>query len=212
MHEHILAAMRWRYAVKEFDSTKPLAPEHAATIVEAARLAPSSLGIEPWKFLIIENTTLRQQLREAAYGQSKVTDAPLLIVLARRTDVRANISRELMERTAAAQGVTIADLAAYQAMVDGRIAASSDEELDAWARSQVYIPLGIMVETAALLQVDACPMEGFSVEKVNDLLGLPEKNLCATAMIAFGYRAATDIAAQRPKVRRATHEVIEHVR
>jgi nitroreductase len=210
--KNILEALQWRYATKEFDLNQALAPELLETILESARLAPSSFGIEAWKFLVIENPALRQQLRAVAFDQAKVTDSPVLVVLARRTDIRQNIARELMERTAATQGLQVSDLAPFQAMVDGRIAGASDAELDAWARAQVYIPLGMMLETAALLGVDAGPMEGFMPTEVDKILGLTEQNLAATAMVAFGYRSATDAYATRPKVRRPASEVIEYRR
>ncbi len=181
------------------------------TILESGRLAPSSFGIEPWKFFVIENPDIRAKIRAVGFDQPKITDASHLVVIARRTDAREHIADELIERTAAQQHVDASNLDGLKQMVSGAVAGRSDEELDAWIRSQVYIPLGIMVETAALLGVDAGPMEGFMPHKVDAVLGLTENHLTATTMLALGYRGQ-DSGAERPKVRRAFEEVVEFVR
>jgi nitroreductase len=203
-HTDILEALKWRYAVKSFDSTKKVSDEDLATIVESARLAPSAFGIEAWKFIIVKNPEIRQQLRDAGYGQTKITDASDLIVIAARTDLDA-ISGELVARTAADQGKTVEDLAGLHEMVSGAVSAKSHP----WVAAQTYIPLGMMIETAALLGVDAGPMEGFDPAKVGEILGFEAKNLKAVTMIAFGYRAADDAYAALPKTRRAYSEVVE---
>ncbi len=209
--QDILKALGWRYAVKVFDPAKKVANEDLKTILESGRLAPSSLGIEPWKFIVVENVELREKLRAVSYGQSKVTDASHLIIIARRTDVRESIVSELMDRTMAIQHVDMAALEGYKAMVDGAITGKDDAALDAWIRSQTYIPLGMMIETAALLNVDACPMEGFDPSQVDAILGLSEKHLTATSMLAVGYRGADD-AAGRPKVRREFEDAVMFVK
>ena len=205
--EDILKALGWRYAVKVFDPAKKVANEDLKTILESGRLAPSSLGIEPWKFILVENKELREKLRAASYGQPKVTDASHLIVIARRTDARESMVSELMDRTMAIQHVDMTALEGYKASVSGTIAGKDDAALDAWIRSQAYIPLGMMIETAALLNVDACPMEGFDPSQVDAILGLSEKHLTATTMFAVGYRGV-DAAASRPKVRRSFEDAV----
>ncbi|MBP6945282.1 NAD(P)H-dependent oxidoreductase [Patescibacteria group bacterium] len=211
MIQEILNALNWRYATQVFDTEKRVSPEEMRAILEAARLAPSSFGIEPWKFLVIENPEVRAKLREVGFGQPKITDASHLVVVARRTDVREHITQELIERCAKQQGVDPSKLDGLKNMVEGSLAARSDAEVDTWVRSQTYIPLGIMIETAALLGIDAGPMEGFMPAGVDEVLGLKEKNLTATSMIAFGYRGE-DSAAKRPKVRRPFEEVVEFVK
>ena len=212
MHTDVLSALNWRYAVRKFDFTKKVSAEDLHTILESGRLAPSSIGIEPWKFLIIENSEIRAQLREAGYDQAKITDASHLIVIARRTDVRENISRERLERTAAAQNQQVSELSGLAHMLDGGIASRDDESLNAWITAQTYIPLGMMIETASLLEVDNGPMEGFNHETVDAILGLTEFNLASVSMLALGYRSTTDASALLPKVRRSFEEVTNFVR
>ncbi len=211
MIQEILNALNWRYATQVFDPQKCVSPEEMRAILEAAGLAPSSFGLEAWKFLVIENPEIRAKLREVGFDQPKITDASHLVVVARRTDARQHITQELIERSAKQQGVDPAKLDGLKNMVERSLAGKSDAEVDAWVRSQTYIPLGIMIETAALLGIDAGPMEGFMPAGVDEVLGLKEKNLTATSMIAFGYRGE-DSAAKRPKVRRVFEEVVEFVK
>lgn len=207
----IQQALAWRYAVKIFDPAKPLSEDLFQAILEAGRLSPSSTGFEPWKFLVIENPEVRKRLQEVGYGQPKIVDAPKLVVIAVRTDLREHGVRELMERTAAQQGVSMDSLDGWRKTAEGTLGSKSDEYLPMWAKMQCYIPLGMMIETAALLGVDAGPMEGFDAKRVDEVLGLKEKNLTVATMIAFGYRG-DDPAATRPKVRRLVDDAIEYIK
>lgn len=209
--QDILSALEWRYAVKVFDAAKKVSEADLHTILESGRLAPSSSGIEPWKFIVVENPEVRTALRAASYDQSKVTDASHVIVIARRTDMRENIANELITRASEIQHVTPESLAGWRQMVEGGVNRRNDAELDAWASAQTYIALGMMMETAALLRVDACPMEGFVGSQVDTILGLSEQHLAATTMLALGYRGE-DPAAERPKVRRTIDDAVSFIR
>jgi nitroreductase len=209
-NEEIINALNWRYATKVFDPTKKVSDEDIHTILESARLAPSSVGLEPWKFLVVENVELRQKMRAAGYDQTKITDASHLVVIARRTDTAA-LPDELIARAAKIEGKAPEDLAGLKKMAEGGIAAWPDKNLlDQYLARQTYIPLGTMVETAALLNIDNCPMEGFDPEQIAQILGLSAKNLYPVAMIAFGYRG-DDAFAKIPKVRRSFEEVVEFI-
>lgn len=212
MKDQIVKAMNWRYAVKAYDKDKKVSKEDLETILEVGRLAPSSFGIEAWKFLVIENPELREKIKGAAYGQTQVTDASYLIVVTQRTDIRENIARELVERTAKATGKSPEDLAEFNKMISGSIQSRTDDQLLAWARSQTYIALGAMVEAAALLGVDASSMEGFNPAEVDKILGLKEKNLASVTLFEVGYRSNEDGYATRAKVRRLFSEVVEFIK
>lgn len=204
--ENIISAMNWRYAGKIFDPAKKITAEQLHTILEAGRLSPSAYGVESWQFLIINNTELRQKLRAVSYDQSKVTDASHLVVIAARTDGE-NVANELVTRTAKVQGKTTEDLKGLSDMVHGFLERQTEEGAKSWLRSQSYIPLGVMIEAAALIGVDSGPMEGFDADKVDELLGLKEKNLHATTMLALGFRG-DDAYAKLPKTRKSYEEVV----
>lgn len=212
MQEQIVKALEWRYAVQSFDAARKVSESDLKTILESGRLAPSSIGTEPWKFIVVVNPELREKIKAASYGQTKVTEASHLIVIARRTDVRESITRERLERTARIQNQPIESLDGLKQMLEGGIASRDDASLDAWMGHQSYIALGMMIETAALLGVDAGPMEGFDPKAVDDILGLAGEHLAATSMLTLGYRSADDMAASRPKVRRTFDEVVKFVK
>jgi nitroreductase len=201
----IIDAMNWRYAGKVFDTTKQVTEEDLHTILEAGRLSPSVYGMEPWNFIVVKNKELRKKLREASYDQSKVTDASYIIVIATRTDA-TNVADELVERTAKSQGKSTEDLHGFSQMVHGSVT-SHGESASLWLAHQSYIPLGIMIETAALLGIDSGPMEGFDAHQVDEILQLKEKNLHATTMLALGYRGE-DSYLKLPKVRRPFEEAV----
>lgn len=210
MNKEIIDALRFRYAVQTFDPTKIINSEDLHTILESAQLAPSSIGLEAWKFLVIENKDIREQLKTVAYGQSKVTDASHLIVLTYRTDYE-NIANERLERTAKTQNESVENLSGLKTMVESGIARTvADGTYESWMTSQTYIPLGMMMETASLLKIDNAAMEGFDANKVNEILGLKDKNLKVATMLALGYRGE-DPVAKRPKTRRDFADVIEFI-
>jgi nitroreductase len=205
--EEILKAMNWRYATQVFDKEKKVSEEDIHSILEAARLSPSPFGIEPWKFLVIENPELRAKVGK----QPKMTEASHLIIITYRTDVLENITKERLERTAKIQNQKIEELDGLKKSIETTIQKKYTEgNLEHWVRSQSYIPLGIMIETASLLGVDNGPMEGFDPQTVDEVLGLKEKNLKSLTMLALGYRGE-DPASLRPKVRRAFDEVVEFI-
>lgn len=211
MQEQIKKALSWRYAVKTFDPAKKVKDSDLNTVLESAHMAPSSFGIEAWKFLVVSNPEIRAKIRAVSYDQTKVTDASHLIVITHRTDVRENIARELVERTAKTQGKDISELKGLEEMVTGAISYKLGDAVDAWAQAQTYIPLGMMIETAALLGIDAGPMEGFSGAEIDEILGLKEKNLATVTMLALGYRGDDEFA-DLPKTRRVFNEVVEFVK
>lgn len=207
----IIEALNWRYAVQVFDQTKPLEKDVLYAILESARLAPSAIGFEPWKFIVVENPEIRARIQQAGFGQPKITDAPYLVVIAYRTDLNQTLVQERLERTSRIQKQEISELGGLKQLLDGHINSKTEAELEKWAKAQAYIPLGMMIQTAALLGVDSGPMEGFNPDGVDAVLGLKEKNLHATSMIAFGYRGE-DPMALRPKVRRDFNEVVEFIK
>jgi nitroreductase len=205
--EQILKAMDWRYATQVFDTTKKVTNEDLHTILEAARLSPSSIGIEAWKFLVIRNPELRAKVGT----QPKMTQASHLILITYRTDVFEHITQERLERTAKIQHQKVEELDGLKKTLEnGIIPKHENGTLEAWVRAQAYIPLGIMIETASLLGIDNGPMEGFDPAVVDELLGLKEKNLKSLTMLALGYRGE-DPAALRPKVRREFDDVVEFI-
>lgn len=205
----IINALTWRRAVRTFDPTKKVSDEDLKTILESANLSPSSYGIEPWKFIVVNNPEVRMKLRTAGYDQPKITHASHLIIVTQRTDIE-NLVSELVSRTATSQNKNSDELDGFKQMVEGAISyKGNDVARNEWLVRQTYIALGLMIETASLLGVDNGPMEGFDVSKVNEILGLTEKNLSVVTMLTLGYRDNNEKLT--PKVRREYSDVVEFV-
>jgi len=211
MKNTILEALNWRYATKIFDPSKKITDEDIHTVLESARLSPSSFGTEMWKFIVVENKDIRIKLREAGFDQPKITDSSHLIIIAERTDIVENATKELIERISRIENINPSNLDGLKNMLDGTITQrQKDGSLESWIKAQTYIPLGIMTETAALLHIDTCSMEGFMSDKVDEILGLKEKNLKSVTMLSLGYRDE-EKDTLRKKVRRDFDQVIEFI-
>lgn len=201
-------ALMWRYATKKFDTNKKLTDEVLNQILEAGRMSPSSFGLQPWKFILVENTELRAKLRETGYGQTQITDASHVIVFASRNTLDEDYVDSYMKSTAEAQNLTTEDLSPFKSYIMSNITPKDVSTIKAWNARQVYIPLGIMLETAALLEVDTCPMEGFENAKFDDILGLNEIGYSSVVMMTLGYRDESDDTSKRVKSRFKTEEII----
>lgn len=206
-----LESLTWRYATKQFDPEKKISSDQMGLLTEALRLTPSSFGLQPWKFFIVENADIRSQLRKASWDQPQITDASHVIVLTRRTDIDTAFVDAYIEEMAKTRNSSIEDLKEYSEMIKGSIARRDESELGNWAAKQVYIALGNLLTVAAIEKIDACPMEGFDPAQYDAILGLTEKNLTTVVVAPVGYRSDNDKYAHSPKVRFSKEDIIEHI-
>ena len=205
----VLAALHWRYATKKFDPAKKLPPEEWAKFEQVLELSPSSYGMQPYRFVVVTDPALREQLKPAAYGQSQITDASHLVVFAARTDVTAEDVEHYMARISAVRGVDRAHLERYASTIKGDVVTGPRHgAVKEWCARQAYIALGNLLTFAALVSVDVCPMEGFDTARFDEILGLPAQGYCAVVLAAVGHRATDDGAASLPKVRFPDAELI----
>jgi nitroreductase len=207
----LLGALNWRYATKKFDPSRKIPAETWTTLEEALVLSPSSFGLQPWKFIVVQDPALRQKLSAAAWGQTQPVDCSHFVVFAVRKNLGAADVDHFIERTAEVRGVPKDGLKGYRdIMVGATDKARAGGYLDAWMAHQVYIALGQFMTSAALLGVDACPMEGLEPAKFDEILGLGAQGFGTLCACATGYRAADDKYATSKKVRFKASEVIAH--
>jgi len=205
--------MQWRYATKQFDAEKKLSPAQLETLLETLRLAPSSFGLQPWKFIVVTNDEVRAKLREVAWNQPQITDASHLIVFAIKKDIDDALVVEYMQLVSTIRGRSIEDLKGFSEMLNGVIQARSVEENKDWATRQVYLSLGFLLAAAAVEGIDACPIEGFvSSKQIDEILGLEAMGLESKVLAAVGFRLPSDQAAQNPRVRFPKEEVFIEVK
>lgn len=208
--DQLLTQLRWRYATKQFDPTKKIPAEAWAALEETLVLTPSSYGLQPWKFLVITDPAIREKLKAASWDQSQITDASHLVVFTVFKENTLEHTDAYIRSISAARRLP-ADQPPLNGFKDMLNAAISTRPNLPWNKNQVYIALGNFLTAAAILGVDACPLEGFDAAKYDEILNLAEKNLTSAVVAAVGYRAQTDKYASLPKVRFPKSEIVEYV-
>lgn len=209
--EKILVQLNWRYAVKSFDSTKKVSDEDWNTLEESLILAPSSYGLQPYKFIVVTDAAKKTELTPAAYGQTQIADCSHLVVVAYKKVLTDADVEHFVEHIQEVRRQPREALAEYEKTMKGTAKKAVDENyIETWNSRQAYLALGFLLETAALLAVDACPMEGFNPAEFNRILGL--KDYSAVALCAIGYRnEEKDWLVKLPKVRFPKEELIERI-
>ena len=201
----IIEALNWRYATDRF-TTNPIPEESLQTIMEAARLAPSSMNFQPWKYISVASPELRQQIFEAG-GEQEAINAPTLLVLTIPNILTTENVDNVVLATAKARNADPSTLEGYRNMLQGFVDRTTPEKFFDWSRRQAYISLGMLLLAAAQLEVDAAPMEGFDATKVTEILGL--KDYTSVTLIGLGYRSPEDDHQSWPKVRFDMEEILE---
>jgi nitroreductase len=204
--------LNWRYATKKFDSAKKVSSDLWSALQQALVLSPSSCGIQPWKFLVVTDPATKARLVPLSWGQTQPADCSHYVVFAVKLGLgEAELDRH-MARTAEVRGVTVESLASFKNMALGSInKAKAAGELDNWQTHQVYIALGQLMTSAALLGVDTCPMEGIEPSKYDQALGLTGTGYATVVACAVGYRAADDKYATTKKVRFKAEDVVTNI-
>ena len=209
--ETLLSALNWRYATKQFDASKKLTGDQWNAVQESLHLAASSFGLQPWKFVVVTDPAKKAALVPDAWGQSQVADCSHLVVIcAKKTMTEPDVDK-LMAATAQQRGAEATSLDGYKGMIVGTLSARTPELIAHWNARQCYVALGFLLQAAALMQIDACPMEGLVPEKFDEQLGLTGSDYTSVVMCALGFRSENDKYAHLAKVRYQTSDVFEFI-
>ncbi|MCT0220000.1 NAD(P)H-dependent oxidoreductase [Synechococcus sp. CS-1329] len=207
----LLDSLTWRYATKQFDSERTIPPQTWQALERSLVLTPSSYGLQPWRFLVIDEPAVRAQLRPFSWNQAQITEASQLVVFLARRQIEASDLDRLITATAAARAQDTEQLAGYRELMHkDLVAGPRSAQIGAWSSNQVYIALGTFMTAAALLGVDTCPIEGFSPPDYDRLLALEGTPYRSCVVCAAGYRSADDKYASLAKVRYPLDELVEH--
>jgi nitroreductase len=210
--QQLLDRLNWRYATKQFNPNLKISAQDWETLEDALHLTPSSGGLQPWKFVVVTDAAVRAKLLAVSYGQPQITNASHLVVFAAKKNFSEADVDAFISHTAGTRGVSVESLAPFRDMLVGGIVKSMDEPArDAWSRNQAYIALGNLLTSAALLGIDACPMEGFDRAQYDEILGLNKQGFGSAVIATLGYRAASDKYATASKVRFPKEQVFAHV-
>ena len=205
----LIEDLNWRYATKKFNPGKKINPLDFEVLKGVLSLVPTSNGLQPFKFLVIENPEIRTELRKRSWNQPQVTDASHLIVMCSFIDLTENHIDTFIDLNVSQREIPAERLQGFsehlkKTVVSQHVQAKTDAN-----EKQVYIALGHLLHAAAQMRIDSSPMEGFEPEGYDEILGLTEKNLKATVVCALGYRADDDAYQHVKKVRKPYDDLFE---
>ena len=208
--------LNWRYATKKFDPAKVVSEDKIERIIEAARLAPTSSGLQPFEVLLITNKDLKAKILPVASGQQQVVDASHILVFAAwdtYTAERINAVFDAGVKERHLEGGALEAWNAYrQRLLSGYVPREARANFEHAAR-QAYIAFGFALVAAAFEGVDATPMEGFDAAALDALLGLDKRGLKSVTVLPLGYREADkDWLVNLPKLRKSRAEFVTEIR
>ena len=208
----LLKKLHWRYATKKMNPAQAVSDEKVDRIVEAARLAATSSGLQPYEIIVVKSQAVREQMKPTAFGQSQITDGSHVLVFAAWDDYtpeRINMMFDLhnTERNSKDEGWEN-----YRKMLLGSYPTRGAEANFQHAAKQAYIGLGTALIAAAFEEVDATPMEEFDPAGIDEVLGLKTRGLRSAVIMALGYRdTAQDWLVNLKKVRRSGTQFVTKV-
>jgi nitroreductase/dihydropteridine reductase len=203
----ITEALNWRYATKKFDSTSKLTDEQVQQLKEAANLTASSYGLQPYRIIDVRTPAIREQLKAAAYGQQQITEASHLFVFAAYKDLTEQHIDEFLVLTANERGIALEALSGYGSFMKGTFAQLSQSDKHNWSARQAYIAIGNLMDVAATMGIDTCPMEGFDPSGFDQILDLNDTNLSSVVVLTLGHRSPEDDTQSAAKVRIPVEEM-----
>lgn len=210
--QEILTSLEWRYAVKRFDTSKKISPEDWNVLATSLVQSPSSYGLQPWKFLVVETAEIRKQLREVSWKQDQVTDASHFVVFLSRDQVTEEHIKEYIEDMAQTRGVTREALKGFEDLLNTNVVkGKTGLDLIHWTQRQAYIAMGFLLETAAFLRIDSVPMEGLDPVAYDKILKLEGTGWKTVAAVGLGYRHAEDKLQFAKKVRFPQEKIIQTI-
>jgi nitroreductase / dihydropteridine reductase len=199
---NLLEALEWRYASKRMNG-KAVPTQKVDAILEAIRLSPSSMGLQPYTILVIEDEKLKEKIRKIAYDQPQIVESSHLLVFAAWDNITPEQINTFIRQTAEVRNIPEETLEDFKNTLLSIASKNTQEQNYNWAARQAYIAFGVGLVAAAAEQVDATPMEGFDNDALDELLQLKEKGLRSVTLLPLGYRdAENDWLANLPKVRR----------
>ncbi|AWK05582.1 NAD(P)H-dependent oxidoreductase [Flavobacterium crocinum] len=208
----LIEALNWRYATKKMNG-QVVPQEKVDYILEAAKLAPSSSGLQPYKIFVVTNQDLKEKIRAVSFDQSQITDASHVLIWAAWDGYSLERISAVFERTTAERGIPASAMDEYKQRLWGMYEPLGQEWHANHAARQAYISLGTAVAAAAEQKVDATPMEGFVPAEVDKLLGLNEQGLKSVLILPLGYRdEAGDWLVNLKKVRTPQDEFITEIK
>jgi len=204
----LLDKLNWRYAAKAMNGEK-VSQDKIDNIIEAARLAPTSSGLQPFEIIVVKNQAIKEEIKPVAWNQSMITDCSHLLVFVAWDTYTEDRINKMFDLTNEVRGFKNEGWENYRQMLLGSYPKKDAEENFNHTAKQAYIALGTAIIAAAYEGVDTTPIEGFDPDAVDKILGLREKGLRSVVMLPVGYRDTdTDWLVNLKKVRKSTEDLV----
>ena len=204
----LIEKLNWRYAAKAMNGEK-VAQDKIDTIIEAASLAPTSSGLQPFEIFVITNPEIKEKIRPIAWNQSVITDCSHLLVFAAWDTYTADRINKMFDLTNSIRGIKNEGWENYRQMLLNSYPQKDAEENFNHAAKQAYIAFSQSIAAAAFEGVDSTPLEGFDADALDEILNLREKGLRSCVMLPLGYRdAEKDWLVNLTKVRKSKEDLV----
>ena len=209
----LLDKLQWRYATKKMDPTKVVPADKVERILEAARLAPTSSGLQPFEIIVVTSKEVRERIQPKAWNQAQITDGSHLLVFAAWDNYTPERINHMFDLVNEERGFKNEGWENYRQMLLGLYPQRDAQVNYEHAARQAYIGLGAALIAAAFEEVDATPMEGFDPKAIDEILGLRERGLRSVVIVPLGYRAEEgDWLVNLKKVRRPRDQFVTEVK
>ncbi|MCK5443029.1 MAG: nitroreductase family protein [Maribacter sp.] len=200
--------LKWRYAVKKFDSNKILPKAKIQGLKQAFNLTATSYGLQPIKMLVIKNKELQGQLVAYSYGQEQVGEASHVLVICIEGRIDREYITKYFEQVKKIRGTNDDVLNPFKDFLVENFSKKEAKEVRRWATNQAYLALGNLLSFCGLEEIDSCPMEGFIPKEYDRLLRLDTLGLNSVLVLPVGYRAEDDLFSEMKKVRKNIDDII----
>ena len=208
----LLNALKWRYATKKMNG-QAVSQDNVNSILEAAHLAPSSSGLQPFEIIVVTSSALKEKIKPIANNQSQIIDCSHLLIFAAWDNYTKDRINEVFSRTVSERGVPVDSMDDYKNRLTSRYISFSAEQNFVHAAYQAYISFGLAIAAAAELKVDSTPIGGFDNSALDILLNLKEKGIRSVVMLPLGYRdAENDWLVNLKKVRTPKEQFITELK
>lgn len=209
----LIQKLNWRYATKKMNPTKAVSQDKVERILEAARLAPTSSGLQPYEIILVTNKEVRERIKAIAWNQAQITDGSHVLVFAAWDDYTPERINAMFDLTNEVRGFKNEGWENYRNMLLGSYPQRGAEVNYQHAARQAYIGLSAAMIAAAIEEVDCTPMEGFDPNALDDILKLRGRSLRSVAILPLGYRQEDgDWLVKLKKVRRSRAQFVTEVK
>ena len=199
---NIIDSLKWRYAVKKFDTNKNLSEIQIETLKEAFNLTATSYCLQPLKLVIVKNKKIQEKLVPFSWNQQQILQASHLLVICVKDNYTTKEVENYFNLVQKIRNTPDEVINPFKKFLTAEIAKKTQEELYVSNKNQAYIALGNLLTVCASQEIDSCPMEGFTPDKYDEILDLTKDNLKSVLVLPVGFRASDDYMKDLTKVRK----------